>query len=63
MQRETSIESDGESALHRRSVTLADGRYLIFYTFDAGDAPRVEKADMTGREPQAEQVAEEERRV
>lgn len=33
MSRET-VDSD----MHKRLVTLADGRYLIFYTFEAADA-------------------------
>jgi hypothetical protein len=36
--------------LHRRDITLPDGRYLIFYTFDASDAasPGTEKPSETG---------------
>ena len=26
-----------ETSMHRREITLADGRYMIFYTFDDAD--------------------------
>jgi hypothetical protein len=50
--------------MRKRRVTLADGRYLIFYTFgeEAEPRPTVEGADVK-REPEAEPEAEEERRV
>jgi len=33
-----SIEAGIErEAMHRREITLADGRYMIFYTFGDGD--------------------------
>ena len=33
---------DEQERMHRRRVTLNDGRYLIFYTFgDEGSAPAV----------------------
>lgn len=27
-------QCEQEAAMHHRQITLADGRYLIFYTFD-----------------------------
>jgi hypothetical protein len=59
---------DGQiKGMHRRRVTLADGRYLIFYTFDEEAAPEpsgknVETAAMR-TEPVAAPQAEEERGV
>jgi hypothetical protein len=50
--------------LKRRRITLEDGRYLIFYTFDEESAPRA--ADDTGGEhceEEPEPEAEEERSV
>ncbi|HVF48629.1 MAG TPA: hypothetical protein VNA19_01000 [Pyrinomonadaceae bacterium] len=52
---------DVESEMYKRPIRMSDGRYLIFYTFGETDAPRVEHAAQ--EEPQAEAVAEEERRV
>jgi hypothetical protein len=52
--------------MHQRRITLADGRYLIFYTFDALPAP-ASKTEAAGEsrkpEAEAEPEAEEERRV
>jgi hypothetical protein len=55
-------KDDPIGALHKRRITLEDGRYLIFFTFGA------EAADATAQaaaqpEPAAAPVAEEERRV
>ena len=49
--------------MQKRQITLEDGRYLIFYTFEDAPAPAEEKhgADVVG--PAAEPEAEEERRV
>jgi hypothetical protein len=55
--------------MQRRRITLADGRYLIFYTFDE-DAPAEAKpsdtptqtSEPTG-EAEPRPIAEEERRV
>jgi hypothetical protein len=60
--------------MQRRQITLEDGRYLIFYTFDderaAAPSPSsaTERADddhaaARGAEPKAEPQATEERRV
>ena len=65
---------DERDSMHRRRITLADGRYLIFYTFDEGDAPHAsdtqeeEEAAAAGqrRRPEPDAVApeaEEERSV
>lgn len=57
---------DGESGtrrMHKRPTTLADGRYLIFYTFDEETATDASPAVAPRAEPEAEPVAEEERRV
>ncbi|HEX9919076.1 MAG TPA: hypothetical protein VGA87_07915 [Pyrinomonadaceae bacterium] len=57
--------------MQRRQITLEDGRYLIFYTFEE-DAPassnsdeKAGAAETAGRraEPDAEPQATEERRV
>jgi hypothetical protein len=60
------VADSGEpvGALHKRRITLADGRYLIFFTF--GD--EAQAADVTAQvavqpEPVAAPVAAEERRV
>jgi hypothetical protein len=52
-------------AMRGRRTLMADGRYLIYYTFgDEGEAPRAADEGATARpEPQAEAEAEEERRV
>ncbi|HZG54716.1 MAG TPA: hypothetical protein VEZ40_21615 [Pyrinomonadaceae bacterium] len=55
--------------MQRRQITLEDGRYLIFYTFDeetnASSTSDEETAADSGRraEPEAEPQATEERRV
>ncbi|HWT00274.1 MAG TPA: hypothetical protein VN256_08500 [Pyrinomonadaceae bacterium] len=50
--------------MQKRQVTLEDGRYLIFYTFEDAPPPAAEEKDGAGeREPQAEPEAEEERSV
>jgi hypothetical protein len=59
--------------MQRRQITLEDGRYLIFYTFEdeAATAPSstseesagVEKSSARREEPNAEPQATEERRV
>lgn len=60
-------EQHEQEGMHRRRITLADGRYLIFYTFDESPAPRpqsqVEGDNANRREPEAKPEAEEERRV
>ncbi|HYY57320.1 MAG TPA: hypothetical protein VE842_08300 [Pyrinomonadaceae bacterium] len=61
-----SVEEEKDN-MHRRRITLADGRYMIFYTFDEGPAPQSsdgKEADaLRGREPHAIPQAEEERSV
>lgn len=50
--------------MEKRQITLEDGRYLIFYTFeDEQPAPPAEKSEADGREPAPDAEAEEERRV
>jgi hypothetical protein len=53
--------------MHKRQITLADGRYLIFYTFEDEDAPRAASPELkegSGRpEPDPEPEAEDERHV
>lgn len=65
MNQENSAARDEEEGMHKRRITLADGRYLIFYTFtDEGDAQAAESVESARPEPAApEPVAEEERRV
>jgi hypothetical protein len=54
--------------MHKRRITLDDGRYLIFYTF-GGDEPSPapqsaeEQSAASKPEPLAESLAEEERSV
>jgi hypothetical protein len=60
-------EENEQKGMHRRRITLKDGRYLIFYTFDEqpGSGQEVEGAgqDASRSEPDARPQAEEERRV
>jgi len=51
--------------MRKRRTLMEDGRYLIYYTFgDEEEAPRTEGGGAGARpEPEAEPVAEEERRV
>lgn len=57
--------------MQQRQITLEDGRYLIFYTFDdeaaqAGASAKLgdaKEAQPRAAEPQPEPQAEEERRV
>jgi hypothetical protein len=52
--------------MQRRQITLEDGRYLIFYTFDGAqtaDAPEPPRAAGRKPEPQPQSEAEEERDV
>ena len=54
--------------MNKRRITLEDGRYLIFYTFndergEARDATERKHEEGPRREPEAKPVAEEERRV
>jgi hypothetical protein len=60
-------EEREQKNVHRRRVTLNDGRYLIFYTFEEqlNSGREVEGAGQSAgqSEPDAEPQAEEERRV
>ena len=58
-------EENEQQKMHRRRVTLNDGRYLIFYTFDGqpDGASEVEGAGASRSEPDARPQALEERRV
>lgn len=58
-------EGNGQAGMHRRRITLADGRYLIFYTFDdeAASAQQGASQESSRREPEPEPQSEEERRV
>lgn len=53
--------------MHKRQITLADGRYLIFYTFEDEDAPHAAPSDVHEEskrpEPDAKPEAEDERHV
>ncbi len=53
--------------MHRRQITLEDGRYLIFYTFDEAaptpDAPDADAPRAEVRAADVEPSAEEERHV
>jgi hypothetical protein len=59
-------ETNELEGIHKRRITLKDGRYLIFYTFDELKAAAVNDvaADQPSRrEPEAEPEAEGERLV
>lgn len=61
-------EQSGPTGMHKRELTLADGRYMIFYTFDEPGASSTEShaaLETAERhvEPEARPEAEEERRV
>jgi hypothetical protein len=47
--------------MQKRRVTLEDGRYLIYYTFE-DEAPPQAEAETKRPEPKAEPEAEEEER-
>ncbi|HEX3560646.1 MAG TPA: hypothetical protein VHU19_15685 [Pyrinomonadaceae bacterium] len=50
--------------MHKRRTTLVDGRYLIYYTFDDEGGELAAKDEAASkRAPDAEPVAEDERRV
>ena len=50
-------------AMHRRRITLEDGRYMLFYTFGDEEPPPAESAPTAGEEPRPIPQAEEERHV
>jgi hypothetical protein len=58
---------DGQRSMHKRRIMLADGRYLIFYTFEDKPAPSASSDKETdARRPEADLAApqaEEERLV
>jgi hypothetical protein len=61
-------EENEQKGMHRRRITLKDGRYLIFYTFDEQLGPHQEvegagQGSSSRSEPDAQPQAEEERRV
>jgi hypothetical protein len=68
MEIERRERGDTVGEMDRRSITLDDGRYLIFYTF-GGDEPSpapqsaAEQSTASKPEPLAESLAEEERSV
>ena len=50
--------------MQKRLITLPDGRYLIFYSFDEGSATSTSvEANIAHSEPQPKPVAEDERVV
>lgn len=66
MEQEETKGTEVVGAMRRRRTLMADGRYLIYYTFgDEGEAPRAadEDAGPVRAEPVAETFAEEERGV
>jgi hypothetical protein len=61
-------EEKEQKGMHRRRITLADGRYLIFYTFDEQMLSGLKAEGAGGRgvlesEPDPRPQAEEERGV
>jgi hypothetical protein len=64
----TTTQQSEQQGMHRRRITLADGRYMIFYTFDESPvAPTETQGAGDGasekRESEPQPQAEEERRV
>lgn len=57
------LEQDATSDMHHREIKLADGRYLIFYTFDDAPDAATQSSDAKRPEPVVEPEAEEERHV
>lgn len=49
--------------MHKRRITLADGRYMIFYTFGEDGPREVTKEEREAQEAEAIHQAEEERGV
>jgi mevalonate pyrophosphate decarboxylase len=50
--------------MRKRRTTLADGRYMIYYTFDGGPRANLSTQETTPkREPEVRAVAEEEQSV
>jgi hypothetical protein len=50
----TSSNNNTPVEMHRRRITMPDGRYMIFYTFgDEGEKPGPEPVDkpVSGEEP------------
>ena len=60
-----STQQDKQQGMHKRRITLEDGRYMIFYTFDESPVAETQKTESAGEksEAEAEPQAEEERRV
>jgi len=61
-------EENEQKDMHRRRVTLADGRYLIFYTFEeqlngGWEVEGAGQGSSSRSEPGVQPEAEEERRV
>ena len=52
-----------QTGMHRRRITLADGRYLIFYTFDEQVISGVGVEGARTRQSEPEPEAEDERSV
>lgn len=66
MERENSTDGEDYLQLHKRRTTLADGRYLIFYTFGREEATPPQQHQSQGDalpEPEPKTSAEEERHV
>jgi hypothetical protein len=65
MRRENIAAESDRSMMRRRRITLPDGRYLIFYTFEDGQTQIAEPDEsQTSRvEPKPVPVAEEEHGV
>jgi hypothetical protein len=58
-------EKNEQKGMHRRRIMLADGRYMIFYTFDERLISELEvegAGAARAREPHPESQAEEEER-
>ncbi|MDT5121971.1 MAG: hypothetical protein QOC96_1453 [Acidobacteriota bacterium] len=64
----TTTQQSEQQGMHRRRITLADGRYMIFYTFDESPVAQTETQGAGDgasekRESEPQPQAEEERRV
>jgi hypothetical protein len=63
MSRENTNPDAVGSNMRRRQITLADGRYLIFYTFEDEAVAGLPGGEASHREPEVRPEAEEERSV
>ena len=63
LQKEPVQINDEEAAMRKRRTTLADGRYLIYYTFENSPASEEENIDAQPRQPRPRAESSEEKDV